>query len=484
VSIKKNINVALLSLSVVCFSLKVAASVPFSSADVASMKQYVFNNIATEAHVVSKYEDGRLIHSVPGAVLASPSSRSSVFSQDYQYHWVRDAAITMNEVVYLYSIATPSEKKVWRPYLLNYVNFEAKAQKEVSREGEQTLGQPKYNMDATIWEGPWGRPQNDGPALRAITMIAIANQFRQEGNDKFVRDTLLDMIRTDIDYVVVEWRHSTFGLWEEVNDQDHFFTKMVQRKALSAAAELLKKYADTERANSYLHEASQITDSLARHWNASVGYLSETVNQQDNKGGGLDTSIIIGVLLGSLDNAKDPYAVNNDRVMSTVFHLRNAFATLYRVNVLYPSRVPLLGRYPSDVYDGNQFVYGNPWILTTNALAQYYYALANVYVRLGKVAITKDNQLFFKQINPNWAEKEEVILSASNPDKFNAIVDGLVQEGDRTLATVRQYATCYADSSCMHFAEQVDRNSGQQTSAADLTWSYVSLLAALQARSS
>lgn len=33
-----------------------------------------------------------------------------------------------------------------------------------------------------------------------------------------------------------------------------------------------------------------------------------------------------------------------------------------------------------------------------------------------------------------------------------------------------------------HIAEQIDRNTGVQKSAADLTWSYANLLSAMQAR--
>ena len=35
------------------------------------------------------------------------------------------------------------------------------------------LGEPKINIDCTPFNGEWGRPQNDGPALRGIMMIKI-----------------------------------------------------------------------------------------------------------------------------------------------------------------------------------------------------------------------------------------------------------------------------------------------------------------------
>lgn len=37
------------------------------------------------------------------------------------------------------------------------------------------LGEPKFEADETAFTGAWGRPQRDGPALRATALIAFAN---------------------------------------------------------------------------------------------------------------------------------------------------------------------------------------------------------------------------------------------------------------------------------------------------------------------
>lgn len=37
------------------------------------------------------------------------------------------------------------------------------------------LGEPKFNVNASAFTGSWGRPQRDGPALRATAMIAYGN---------------------------------------------------------------------------------------------------------------------------------------------------------------------------------------------------------------------------------------------------------------------------------------------------------------------
>jgi glucoamylase len=34
------------------------------------------------------------------------------------------------------------------------------------------LGEPKFNVDMSAFTGAWGRPQRDGPALRATALIA------------------------------------------------------------------------------------------------------------------------------------------------------------------------------------------------------------------------------------------------------------------------------------------------------------------------
>jgi glucoamylase len=35
------------------------------------------------------------------------------------------------------------------------------------------LGEPKFNVDETAFTGSWGRPQRDGPALRATALISF-----------------------------------------------------------------------------------------------------------------------------------------------------------------------------------------------------------------------------------------------------------------------------------------------------------------------
>ncbi len=37
------------------------------------------------------------------------------------------------------------------------------------------LAEPKFNVNGTEFTGAWGRPQRDGPALRATALIGFGN---------------------------------------------------------------------------------------------------------------------------------------------------------------------------------------------------------------------------------------------------------------------------------------------------------------------
>lgn len=478
----KLMSVTLLSMLTVNLSsaaLIKTEGTPFSESELQAVKANLFHNIATNREVWVKKDGDYTIFSIPGAVLASPSLPDATFSQDYQFHWVRDAAITMDEVVKLYVKASGPQKKALKQYLINYVNFERKAQTQISRSGEKTLGQPKYNMDAMIWEGPWARPQNDGPALRAITLIEIAKLFKQENENV---DYILDMIAMDLNYVAVEWHNPTFDLWEEVSDRDHFFTKMVQRKALLDGAEFFKQVGRTDKVDTYTNVAGQITSSLNQHWNVYFGYFTETLYQLNTYGGGLDSSVLLGILYGDLNDPLDPFSLTNDRVLKSVYYIRNAFTNAYQLNLNNANTVPLLGRYPGDIYDGYQFKGGNPWPLVTNALAQFYYALANEYVKTGQITVTALSLPFFQQVDSSIT-KEMTVTKAEDAEKFSSIINHLVAAGDDALDMVKAYSVCYEDQTCFHIAEQIDRVSGQPVSAKDLTWGYTTLLAAMRERS-
>jgi glucoamylase len=43
------------------------------------------------------------------------------------------------------------------------------------------LGEPKYLVDGSRFNQPWGRPQRDGPALRATALMTYSKWLIQHG---------------------------------------------------------------------------------------------------------------------------------------------------------------------------------------------------------------------------------------------------------------------------------------------------------------
>ncbi|MDF2939722.1 MAG: hypothetical protein K0R66_364 [Gammaproteobacteria bacterium] len=464
-----------------------AASPPFSKDELDTIQSHLLDNIATQNNVLSKPTSNSLMQSKAGAVIASPSTPSNEFSMDYMLSWVRDSAIVMDEVATLYQHAPNNKEQAkLKNYMLNYINWVnvTQGQKPI-HSGVSTLGEPIYNINGSIWDGKWSRPQYDGPALQAIALMHINYTFIQAKEPQWThtnQDNVRILIEKDLNFVAKNWNRPSYSLWEESMDQN-FFTEMVQRKALIMGADYETSLGNTKLAAYYQSQVKGIESLLSKHWNPGEGYYSEGLKQQQFKGGSVNISVLLGALMGDTGKLDDPFAPDSDKMLSSAFFTRVLFENLYFVN-LQNANAPMLGRYVSDKYDGNQFLYGNPWFIATDAMAQFYYTVADRLQAKGALTITPYNIYFFRQIAPEFNLRSGMTLTkADNPAEFYALRQDLINQGDAFLNTSKDYADCYNENDCLHFSEQVDRVSGDQVSAKDLTWSYVSVLTAMQVRS-
>ncbi len=446
------------------------AQAPITPDEMTLIQSHLLDNIATSQHIFQKPNGDSNFVSMPGAVLAASPVPTLHFSQDYFFHWMRDAALTMQATLLIPDVSMDTLK--------NYILFEESTQRKISFPNEETLGQPKFNIDSTIWEGDWARPQNDGPAQRVIAFIKISARLRAAGEQDFIDQHIIPAIKIDLDYIATHWQSPTFDLWEEISDTDHFYTKMVQRKSLILGALEMARYHDTVRERLYNARAQAIEQSLASHWQPDLGYYTETMHHLTEKGGGLDVSVLLGALHGVLSDTDALLA--DEKMQSTIAALRASFGNIYPINQGHIDGSTLIGRYPSDYYDGDQFQYGNPWILATNALAEYDYRLALYYTKLGKINVTSTNLSFFQQLDHSLIAAPTVI-AASQPE-FGALISAFIARGDKTLQTVKAYQTTGSDGTRMHFSEQIDKLSGEGVSAPDLSWGYASFITAMEAR--
>ncbi|MEW6056653.1 MAG: glycoside hydrolase family 15 protein [Bdellovibrionota bacterium] len=406
----------------------------------------------------------------PGAILASPSRKDP----NYYYHWVRDAALTAEALVQVYKTATdPEIKNKTLRELFHFVEFSRSNQKAFTISG---LGEPKFLVTGAAFNEPWGRPQNDGPALRALALIRFARELMQNGYAGYVKTVLYDsklpshsVIKTDLEYVAKKWREHDFDLWEEVKGH-HFFTRMAQRKALLEGATLADALADAQAATHYRREAALIEAEILKHWNAQKRVLEPTLERVDGpdyKTSGLDTGVLLGILYGTRGDGFLP--ITHDWVLSTLAQLRSVFQQGYAINQKHDFGT-LIGRYPEDRYYG-----GNPWVLTSLAFSQAYAEIAKQIQKDGKIQVTQLNRQFYLGIvGQDALSRKQLVGSAvllKTEPAFEKIMARLLSESDAMIKRVRVHV--HPDGS---MAEQMDRNSGFMMSAEDLTWNYVQLL--------
>ncbi|WP_419420965.1 glycoside hydrolase family 15 protein [Legionella sp. D16C41] len=396
----------------------------FSSADIDILKRNFLANINNE-----------------GAVVASPSQ----VYPNYYFDWIRDAAITMDLIEIWYEKDHHFDNK---KRLLNYVSRTEKIQNQTDPiPGQPILGEPKFYLNGLPFEGPWGRPQYDGPALRALTLIHFAQVLLKDKELDYVKTHLYNtntislssgVIKTDLDFVALHWQENNFDLWEEVYGH-HFFTEMVQRKALLAGAELARQLHDESQAIYYETQAKQIANDLQQFIDKENNIIQATrpPHPGRQKTQELDTSVILAALLGNThDNF---FAPNNGYLKNTALALKEQFKT-YPINANHTEAV-LYGRYIDDVYDGYGDSEGNPWFILTATMAEYYYTLGTM-------------------------------LPLTQKERLKAYRE----QGDSYLKLIKQYAPD------LNLSEQINRYTGEQQGAYSLTWSYISVLRALMVR--
>lgn len=60
--------------------------------------------------------------------------------------------------------------------ILDFINSQTTLQTVSNPSGDLFsggLGEPKFHVDESAYQGDWGRPQRDGPALRATALISF-----------------------------------------------------------------------------------------------------------------------------------------------------------------------------------------------------------------------------------------------------------------------------------------------------------------------
>ena len=121
------------------------------------------------------------------------------------YTWTRDAALVFKALVDRFIQTYDSSLQV---QIQNYITAQSKLQTVGNPSGGLSsggLGEAKFNSDGTQFTGAWGRPQRDGPALRAIALITYAKWLVQNGYASTASSLVWPVIRNDLSYVTQYW---------------------------------------------------------------------------------------------------------------------------------------------------------------------------------------------------------------------------------------------------------------------------------------
>ena len=353
----------------------------------------------------------------PGIIIASPSE-----SPPYKYHWIRDSALVMRTFVDMYET---TKEPIYFQYIINYIENESKLQNLETRSG---LGEPKYEINCSAFNGEWGRPQNDGPALRGIMLFKIIELFNYK-YDTIINNLIVPILVKDIKYIQENYNKESYDIWEEIKGW-HFYTRMVQLKFLKDSLRYKRLF--NKLINFQLIEecCQKLGESLKDH--ICDNHIISSFNSSGSISKYHDAANILAYC--HIDYDKDilkivPLEYINDTCLKLLYSFRKKYSD---------DELNLIGRYPNDKYYDGQI-----WIICSLALGQ-------IYIELYK------NRNIMKYDSPMHRSK-------SNPNNNYIEVANEILERILTL-----------DPNLI-LPEQFNPTTNEMISANKLTWNYSEL---------
>ena len=434
----------------VCSSLIFTATSPgFTDADVANMKTYFYANLNIQGL---------------GGVVASPDTNTPGGS--YYYAWERDAALSMKSYMFINDFTYSTIQT----NMDAYVQWVLKVQSESDPNNIDVKIEPKFNLpNGDPYTGGWCRPQTDAPGLRATTLSLYANVLIAAGHTDVVQRYLWTgnggAIKVDLDWVVSNWKLNGCDLWEEIRSDDFFWGRLNFRRGLLQGAAIAEKFGDTTSAAKYRSTAADIETAISSHWTGS--FIKEADSRQ------MDAAVVSAFNEGF---AEDSFFKPTDaQVAQTVATLNTLFCHQFTINQLdTTANIPgvLYGRYQGDTYAG-----GNPWILLSADLAKLFYRGSLSIVQAKEAG----NTILTDADYAAWATVLNISTTSSGflANKDLTLANAMLQAGDAVMSRIYYHVK---GDGC-HLAEQIDRNTGVQKSAKDLSWSYAVTLVSLKTRS-
>jgi glucoamylase len=388
-----------------------------------------------------------------GSIVASPVLGAYDPEPDYFFHWFRDAAVVVDALRVLFEDSGNAQyvshfadfvsfsrslqdldgrrlaESPWRDAVAaDFMQFLRSEDDLAQAHGEALSGETRVNADGTLDISRWPRPQNDGPAMRAITLLRwqAAARFGDE-----LGTSVEALLRADLRYTQRHWREACFDIWEEEKGF-HYYTLRASASALESGATWLEHRQENAEAALCRDDAGAILKVLDEYWREDLQFLKSRVLEADAPTRKeLDIAVIFAAVHAG-ENAPT-HSVRDARMHATLARLEALFDSEYAINRdRGESRGPAMGRYAGDVYYS-----GGAYYFSTLAAAEFCFRAA-----------------------PHSSSRKS-----------------LIGRGDAYLETVRAYTPADGD-----LAEQFDQRTGSQTSARQLAWSYAAFITCAKAR--
>ncbi|KAL4790322.1 Six-hairpin glycosidase-like protein [Aspergillus venezuelensis] len=389
-----------------------------------------------------------------GVLVASPTRSNP----DYFFTWTRDSSLVFRALIELFRAGDTD----LLPIIEEWISSQARIQGVENPSGGladgQGMGEAKFGADETAFAGSWGRPQRDGPALRATTMIEFGWWLLSQGYHQVAKDIVWPVIRNDLAYVTQYWHWSGFDLWEESYGRSFFTLSVTHRSLVEGGLFARSIGVSCPECESI---APQVLCLLQNFW--SGRFIQSNL---DTSRSGRDAGTLLGVIYNFNPRAQcddATYQPCSERALANHHRLTDTFRNLYEINAdRTQDQAVAIGRYPEDQYAG-----GNPWFLCTLAAAEQLYDAIYQWNHIGSITVTQLSLPFFQALHPS-------VIPGTHPSSsevYSQLIDVVRTYADGFVRIVRNY-TFHNGS----MSEQFSRYDGSQLSAYDLAWSYSSLL--------
>lgn len=309
-----------------------------------------------------------------GSVVASPILASYDPDPDYFFHWYRDSALVM-DALRLVQGDVASARDLYCQFVqfslaLSHLdetkistnsNLELDAQslrflrKDFDRLSAQTIAaETRVNPDGSLDVLDWPRPQYDGPALRALTILRWGVESEAEA----------ELLKSDLTFILSHARKPCYDIWEEEVGL-HFYTLAVCQAALSDGAGWLHRTGELQLADNCRKEACELDRLTNEFWLPQAGYIRSRILANSPSAKDLDISVILA--------ANHSNHVTDCRLSATFAALEKLFAGLYAIN-RGAAHGPAMGRYAGDTYYS-----GGAYYFSTLGAAEFCYRSGDLW---------------------------------------------------------------------------------------------------------